>query len=305
MLHVAADDELRAVRLRLVDQPLRGDRPGPARPPGWPGRTSRRRCSSCPWSRATRGTGRTRRRSRRARSRRACSAHRSCPDRSVMMGWPGSCVIHGAFTAVPTTVNSSTSPPSSPPLPRAPMVTMRSRRCTPTTASAPTSAASCLQAAQRQSPRIAVGVADDGDLRGLALVVGDLTHVKNARAHHLGDRLAVRVAGEHELADREIAGEEPAVRAPFLGEALLAGAGECRPGPPGPGWPSGPTPRAGGRPSLVRQFGSSITVRRRGPTRNRQRLRRGRQPARRGWGAPPIGRCDEIRRPPTWWPRAS
>ena len=64
-------------------------------------------------------------------------AHRSCPDRSVTTGMPGSWVIHGARTAVPKTVNSMTSSPSSPPLPCRPEVMSRSCTRTPMTASAP------------------------------------------------------------------------------------------------------------------------------------------------------------------------
>lgn len=70
-------------------------------------------------------------------------------------------------------------------------------------------------------PRLAVRVADDGDLAGRALVVGDLAHEIDAAPHDLRDGLALHVPREHELAHRQIAREEPAVRAGLGHQALL------------------------------------------------------------------------------------
>src|SRR5581483_3123630 len=78
-----------------------------------------------------------------------------------------------------------------------------------------------LEPIERVPPRGAVPLADRRDLGGLPLVVRDLPHVEDARAHDLRDRLAARVAIEDELAHREVAREEALLGAALLGEALL------------------------------------------------------------------------------------
>ena len=63
-----------------------------------------------------------------------------------------------------------------------------------------------------------MGVAEHGELGRLALVIGDLPDVEDARAHHLRDRLARGVARQEVLAHRQVAREETPVGASLFGE---------------------------------------------------------------------------------------